>query len=134
MTPQQTDLLIATAVAMRARAYAPYSRYHVGAAVLGENGTVYPGCNVENASYGLCNCAERTAIFSMVADGCRRAVAVAVATENSGSPCGACRQVLVEFADDIPVLMVDAAGSVRPTTLYALLPDHFGAGQLPGGQ
>jgi cytidine deaminase len=133
MTPQQRTDLIETALAMRERAYAPYSRYRVGGAVLGRNGTIYPGCNVENASYGLCNCAERTAIFSMVADGCREALAVAVATENSGSPCGACRQVLVEFAGDIPVLLLDGAGTVRETTLYALLPDHFGPEHLPQG-
>ena len=83
---------------------------------------IVTGVNVENASYGLSNCAERTAVFKAVTDGYTEILAVAVCTENGGSPCGACRQVLVEFAGDIPVLLSDAAGEVRETTLYALLP------------
>lgn len=88
----------------RENAYAPYSNYKVGAAVLGADGQVYTGCNVENASYGLSICAERSAIFAMVNAGCTKALEIAVVTEDGGTPCGACRQVLFEFAEgDIEV-------------------------------
>lgn len=127
----QKQELLQSACEIRPLAYAPYSHYQVGAAILGANGRIYTGINVENASYGLCNCAERTAVFKMVADGCQQLLAVAVCTENGGSPCGACRQVLVEFAGDVPVLLTDAAGNSRETTLHALLPDHFGPEKLP---
>ena len=127
--------LAEVARAARARAYAPYSRYHVGAAVRADDGRVFSGCNVENASYGLSMCAERTAIFGAVAAGATQVKAVAVATEDGGTPCGACRQVLAEFAppDGSPlvVLLVDAAGRVRETTLAALLPDAFGLSPGP---
>lgn len=118
--------LIAAALAGRQRAYAPYSKYQVGAAVLTDAG-LFMGCNVENASYGLCNCAERTAIFSAVAAGATKVLAVAVATEDGGSPCGACRQVIAEFAsDDCPVLLLDNAGGVvYEGTLGDLLPRAF---------
>jgi cytidine deaminase len=124
------DALISTALSARGRAYAPYSRYHVGAAILTESGQITPGCNVENASYGLCNCAERTAIFTAACAGERTVVAVAVATEDGGTPCGACRQVLAEFSprDDTPlvVLLLDRAGTVvTETTLSELLPMAF---------
>jgi cytidine deaminase len=130
VTEAQKDSLITAACAVRANAYAPYSHYTVGAALLTDDGRLFTGVNVENASYGLTNCAERTAVFKMVSEGARRLVAVAVCTENGGSPCGACRQVLSEFADDIPVWLSDAHGNVRETTLYALLPDHFTPGHL----
>ena len=123
--------LVEAAMAVREQAYAPYSNYAVGAALLASNGNVYRGCNVENSSYGLTNCAERTATFSMVADGCQRIEAIAIATENSGSPCGACRQVLTEFAADIPVYLVDANGNISDHTLHELLPLHFGPERLP---
>jgi cytidine deaminase len=118
--------LVARALASRGRAYAPYSKYRVGAAVLTDAG-LFGGCNIENASYGLCNCAERTAIFSAVAAGATKVLAVAVATDDGGSPCGACRQVLAEFAgDDCPVLLLDGTGTiVHETTLGALLPCAF---------
>ena len=111
-------------------AYAPYSNYSVGAAILTENGQITPGCNVENASYGLCNCAERTAIFTAACAGQHTVVAVAVATEDGGTPCGACRQVLAEFSprDSTPlvVLLLDREGNVvTETTLDALLPMAF---------
>ncbi|MCA9932722.1 MAG: cytidine deaminase [Ardenticatenaceae bacterium] len=125
------DELISAACAARQFAYAPYSKYPVGAAVLGEDGRIYMGCNVENASYGLSNCAERTAVFNMVSAGVQRLLAVVVSTANAGSPCGACRQVLTEFAGDVPVWLVDGEGNGRQTTLYALLPDHFGPEHLP---
>lgn len=127
----QREALIQAACEIRGRAYAPYSRYAVGAAVLGEDGQIYSGVNVENASYPLGNCAERTAVFQMVTAGVQRLLAVAVCTSNGGSPCGACRQVLVEFAGDVPVYLCDESGHVRETTLHALLPDHFGPEHLP---
>lgn len=123
--------LIRAAVAVRRYAYVPYSGYAVGAAILGADGRIFTGVNVENASYGLTICAERTAVFNAVSQGCKQILAVAVATENGGSPCGACRQVLAEFAADIPVWLVDEAGHGRRTSLYTLLPDHFGPDDLP---
>lgn len=124
------DALIGTALAARQNAYAPYSKYQVGAAILTESGRITPGCNVENASYGLCNCAERTAIFTAACAGERTVFAVAVATEDGGTPCGACRQVLAEFSprDSTPlvVLLLDKDGTVViETTLAALLPMAF---------
>jgi cytidine deaminase len=130
ITAQQRADLLAAACAIRPQAYAPYSNYAVGAAILAGNSKTYTGVNVENASYGLANCAERTAIFKMVTDGCHEILAVAVCTENAGSPCGACRQVLVEFSADIPVYLLDTQGNVRDTTLHTLLPDHFGPEHL----
>ena len=126
ITHEQRAVLIEAAIAIRERAYAPYSNYAVGAALLMEDGTVVTGVNVENASYGLTICAERTAVTKAISEGHRKILAVAIATDNSGSPCGACRQVLTEFAGDVPVYLVDAAGNGRDTTLYTLLPDHFG--------
>jgi cytidine deaminase len=133
ITAETRDRLIAAACAARARAYAPYSHFAVGAAVLAENGCIFTGVNVENASYGLTVCAERNAVGTMVAEGARRILAVAVCTENGVTPCGACRQVLSEFVDhdgDAPVWIVDVQGKVRETTLVALLPDDFGPRHL----
>jgi cytidine deaminase len=130
ITKEQKEELIAAACAVRSHAYAPYSRYRVGAAILLDDGRIVTGVNVENASYGLSICAERTAVFKAVSEGAQEITAVAICTENGGSPCGACRQVLVEFAGDIPVLLCDALGQVQETTLYALLPNHFGPEHL----
>jgi cytidine deaminase len=130
ISDEQRAALIEAALAVRVKAYAPYSNYPVGAALLMEDGSIVTGVNVENASYGLSMCAERTAVFKAVTEGYRKILAVAVATDNAGSPCGACRQVLTEFAGDVPVYLVDAAGNGRDTTLYALLPDHFGPENL----
>jgi cytidine deaminase len=115
-----------------ARAYAPYSEFPVGAAVLGRTGKVYSGCNVENASFGLCNCAERTAIFSAVAAGERtiRAVAVYTPTPLPTAPCGACRQVINEFGPDALVICLCDGKSKIETKLSALLPAAFGPGDL----
>lgn len=124
------DELIKAACVAREQAYAPYSNYKVGAALLVEDGRIVTGCNVENVSYGLANCAERTAVFKAVSEGYRKIQAVVVCTENAGSPCGACRQVLVEFAGDVPMWLVDGDGNGRETTLYTLLPDHFGPEHL----
>ncbi len=130
ITNAQRDALISAALQAREQAYAPYSNYKVGAAILTPDGRVFTGVNVENASYGLTNCAERTAVYKAVSEGVREILAVVVATENAGSPCGACRQVLTEFAGDIPVWLCDTQGGMRATTLYALIPDHFGPEHL----
>lgn len=133
VTAETRDRLIAAACAARPNAYAPYSRFTVGAALLADDGRMYTGVNVENASYGLTVCAERNAVGAMVVEDGRRILAVAVCTENGVTPCGACRQVLSEFTDDevdVPVWIVDGQGSVRETTLSALLPDDFGTRHL----
>jgi cytidine deaminase len=131
ITEEQRDMLVKAACEIRKQAYAPYSRYQVGAAILCQDGQVVTGVNVENAVLGLGVCAERSAIFTSMAFGVRKILAVAVCTENGGSPCGACRQVLSEFAGDIPVWMSDSQGNVRETTLHTLLPDQFGPDFLP---
>jgi cytidine deaminase len=130
ISDEQRDSLIQAAVEVRKKAYAPYSNYQVGAAILVADGRIFTGVNVENASYGLTICAERTAVYKAISEGYQKILAVAVATENAGSPCGACRQVLAEFATDVPVWLVDAEGDGRETTLYTLLPDHFGPEHL----
>ena len=109
-------------------AYVPYSHYPVGAATLWGSGRIVPGCNVENASYGLTICAERNSIFHAAAHGERdlKAVAIAVPTEAFPSPCGACRQVLREFAQDCMVILVNGKGQTKTTSLKALLPESFG--------
>jgi cytidine deaminase len=117
--------LIDASMDVRQRAYAPYSKYHVGAALLGANGKIHTGCNVENASYGLTICAERGAIMAAVGSGTRDFRAIAVATDNGGSPCGACRQVLAEFGLDLIVYLVDKNGNAIDTTLRDLLPLAF---------
>ncbi len=124
----RSDVLVAAARAVRRRAHAPYSRFRVGAAVADESGRIHAGCNVENASYGLTVCAERNAIAVAVAAGARRVVAVAVASGSRppASPCGACRQVLAEFADpSAPVLIAGPRGAPVETTVGALLPVSF---------
>ena len=130
ITNEQRAALIEAAIEVRERSYAPYSNYQVGAALLMEDGTIVTGVNVENSSYGLTICAERTAVGKAIAAGYRKILAVAVATDNAGAPCGACRQVLTEFAGDVPIYLVDEAGNGRDTTLYTLLPDHFGPEHL----
>lgn len=125
--------LVARALRARARAYAPYSRYAVGAALLAESGAIYDGVNVENAAYPAGICAERTAVFKAVSDGERKFTALAVTTENGGPPCGACRQVLSEFGLGTLVLIADREGKiVRRTTVGELLPHSFGASDLKG--
>lgn len=119
--------LLAAAVEARKRAYAPYSGFAVGAALLGKSGRTYPGCNVENASYGATICAERTALASAVAAGEREFLAIAVVADTPGpcTPCGICRQVLAEFGD-IPVLMANLRGAREIRTVGELLPASFG--------
>ncbi len=130
------DRLLARARDVRERAYAPYSNYRVGAAVLTPLGKIYTGCNVENASYGLTVCAERNAIFKAISEGEREFVAVAVVTANGGSPCGACRQVLYEFMDPAApvVLSDDDLSQVQSMTVGELLPNGFTPRKLREGQ
>jgi cytidine deaminase len=133
LPPDLRDRLVAAACKVRQRAYAPYSQFSVGAAILSEDGRIFTGVNIENASYGLTVCAERTAVGTMVSEGGQRIRALAVCTENGVTPCGACRQVLNEFVaqdDDVPVWMVDGQGNIRETTLCALIPDSFGPQHL----
>lgn len=122
-------LLLAAAEISRENAYAPYSHYTVGAAVLGGKGRMYAGCNVENASYGLSICAERAAVFAAIGAGERQIRALAVVSEGQqpAMPCGACRQVLQEFAAaaDIPVVVATTEGAQQSTTLEHLLPEPF---------
>ena len=127
--------LVAAALAARERAYAPYSDYKVGAVIVTEAGEVFTGANVENASYGLSVCAERTAIMRMVLDGGSRPRAVYVATGSSppASPCGSCRQVLLEFCDDpaaCRVVAVNAEGERCEWTVAELIPAGFTGRQL----
>lgn len=124
-----SSLLLAAAELARERAYAPYSRYFVGAAALSVRGRMYAGCNVENASYGLSICAERTAIFTAISAGERTIQALAVVTEAAepGMPCGACRQVIQEFAasPDMPIVLANTAGRQVELTLRELFPRPF---------
>lgn len=124
--------LLAAARAVRARAYAPYSDYPVGAALRTAEGDVFSGCNVENASFGLTVCAERNAVFAAVAAGQRRVVELVIVTPSAAGPCGACRQVLAEFAGpDLPIhLAGPEGGELRTVTLGELLPGSFGPGDL----
>ncbi len=118
--------LIAAARDARARAYAPYSRYLVGAALRTADGRVFTGANVENASYGLTVCAERVAVQAAVAAGVRDLLELAVATEDGAAPCGACRQVLGEFARDLPIHLAAKDGPPVTVRLAELLPRAFG--------
>jgi cytidine deaminase len=122
------------AMARRAgrKAYAPYSKFRVGAALLAGDGRVFTGCNVENASYGLSQCAERNAVARAVAEGCRdfRAIAVASDRPEPASPCGACRQVLAEFNRRMKVITAGRKGGVSATRLDRLLPSAFGPEDL----
>ncbi len=112
-------------------AYAPYSNYTVGAALLSTSGRIYEGANVENAVYPLSLCAERVAVFKAVSEGEREFSAIAVVTHDGGSPCGSCRQVLAEFGLDTIVVIADEAGQVRQeTTVAGLLPNAFGPSNL----
>jgi cytidine deaminase len=133
--PAADAALEAAARDAQRRAYAPYSKFRVGAAVR-MAGEVFEGANVENASYGLAMCAERTAVFAAVLAGAHRLEAVVVCTDASppSSPCGACRQVLLEFAPDpaaVTVTAINARGDRRSWTLAELIPDGFSGKELP---
>ena len=126
MIEQELQKLIQVAIEMRKQSYSPYSNFAVGAAVLSNDGYIYGGCNIENASYGLTNCAERTAIFNAVSDGKRNisAIAIVADTDRPCSPCGACRQVIGEFK--IPcIIMANLKGEYKMVTLEELLPFSF---------
>jgi len=128
MAPEIKERLIKAALAARDFAYVPYSQYRVGAAVLTKAGKIYSGCNIENASFGLTNCAERTAVFKAVSEGEREfaGLAVAVYGNKPASPCGACRQVLREFfADSTEIILVNSDGKGTVTTIVQLLPGAF---------
>lgn len=127
MTDSQRGALVRKALQARGRAYAPYSNFHVGAALQTANGTVFTGCNVENTSYGLCICAERTAICKAVSEGHQSFEAIAVAATPFATPCGACRQFLVEFGKQIEVICVDAdhPAKTRTWTIEQLIPENF---------
>ncbi len=130
MTDQE---LVAQAILARRNAYAPYSRFAVGAALVTRTGKIYHGCNVENAVYSLGLCAERVAVFKAVSDGEAEFEVVAVATETGATPCGACRQVLREFGGrngDLRVLVARLDGSFQAFTIAELLPEAFTSDQL----
>lgn len=130
--PAQLRKLKAAAKAAASRAYAPYSKFQVGAAILMESGKIFSGCNVENASYGLCNCAERTAIFTAVAAKERKlkCVVVYTPTQEATAPCGACRQVIFEFGPKARVISFCASGDQIDARITALLPAAFGPANL----
>lgn len=118
--------LVEVAKKARLASYSPYSKFKVGAAVLTKSGKIYSGCNIENASYGLTNCAERTAIFKAVSDGERELTALAVVADTEGpvSPCGACRQVIAEFKIDT-IIMANLHNDIKTVTWQELLPYSF---------
>lgn len=131
LSQEEIQQLIEYAKIGQKNAYAPYSHFKVGAAVLGENGKIYTGCNIENSSFGLTNCAERTAIFKMVSDGCQSFTALAVVgseTAGESGPCGACRQVISEFCRDMnttPIIIAGTSGDYFIETAIALYPRPF---------
>jgi len=136
LNAELAESLLNYARAAQEQAYAPYSRYPVGAAVLTEDGSVFTGANIENASYGLTMCAERVALFKAVSEGHRRLAAIAVVgpQEHVSPPCGSCRQVLAEFAPELPVILptADPKQHFEVVLLTELLPRAFGPGQLSG--
>lgn len=128
------DELVKIALKAREKAYVPYSHFKVGAALETKDGRIYEGCNIENASYGLTNCAERTAFFAALADGCCPGdfvkLAVVGQTEDVISPCGACRQVISELAADCEIVLANLEGKMLKTNIQNLLPGAFGAKDL----
>ncbi|MGB3160176.1 MAG: cytidine deaminase [Carnobacterium sp.] len=120
--------LVKEATEMLNNAYVPYSKFPVGASLVTDDGTIYSGCNIENASYGLSNCAERTTIFKAVSEGKKSFKKLVITGKTAGpiSPCGACRQVMVEFCEpDMPVLLTNINGDKYETTVKELLPGAF---------
>ena len=133
MTELETQKLMDCAIKARENAYSPYSHFAVGAALLCEDGTLYEGCNIENASYGLTNCAERTAIFKAVSEGHIKFKALAVVADTEGpcAPCGACRQVMAEFKIPL-IIMGNLMGNIKIVTIEELLPFSFSESELIG--
>jgi cytidine deaminase len=121
------DPLIESALRARDNAYAPYSKFRVGAALEDEHGRIHTGCNVENATYGLTMCAERTAIFKAISEGVRwfRRIAVVADTDKLTPPCGACRQLLWEFCGDVEIVLANLKGATRTMRMKELLPSPF---------
>jgi cytidine deaminase len=127
-----SDALIAAALAVRENAFAPFSRFQVGAAIEDADGRIHTGCNVENATYGLTVCAERVAVFKAISEGARRfrRIAVAADTEALTPPCGACRQILWEFCGDIEIVLANPRGKTETWRLKDLFPRPFDASYL----
>ncbi|MFH1131318.1 MAG: cytidine deaminase [Pseudomonadota bacterium] len=127
ITQSQWDELAQKALIARRKAYAPYSRFKVGAALLLDNEEIVCGSNVENASYGLCMCAERNAVATAISQGKNKFVALAIASGKAdpAPPCGMCRQVLVEFCTDLEIMLLNSTGTKKRTTLSKLLPHPF---------
>ena len=133
MKEKDIQKLIDRAIVARDKTYSPYSHFGVGAALLCEDGTIYEGCNIENASYGLTNCAERTAIFKAVSEGQTKFKALAVVADTEGpcAPCGACRQVMAEFKIPL-IIMGNLMGNVKIVSMEELLPFSFSESELIG--
>ncbi|NMC12901.1 MAG: cytidine deaminase [Chloroflexi bacterium] len=132
MTDEEKEKLIQIALQVRSHAYAPYSQYQVGAALLASSGKIYDGVNVENAAFPVTICAERVAVFKAISEGEREFTAIAVATANGGMPCGSCRQVLAEFGLETLVIIADGEGNIlHESTVGDLLPGAFRSGDLP---
>ena len=135
MEKSEIRTLIRAAFEGQGFAYAPYSRFHVGAALRAKDGRVFKGCNIENAGYTATNCAERTALFKAISEGAQAFTAIAIASNGSMPyPCGACRQALNEFAPELRVLTIAGDGCTDATTLRALLPHGFGPKDLSDGE
>ena len=129
---EEFEKLIKEAEKARKRAYTPYSKFQVGAAVLSADGKIFTGCNIENASFGLAICAERVAIFKAISEGSIKFEAIAVIgdTDNPCSPCGACRKVISEFGEDILLIMANLKGDVKIKKIKELIPEAFGKNDL----
>jgi len=131
LAKEERERIIKSAMRVRHFAYAPYSQYQVGAALLTRSGRIFTGVNVENAAYPAGICAERTAIFKAVTAGEKDYIAIAVVTENGGTPCGSCRQVMAEFSLEMTVIVLDKTGKIiLDTTVADLLPGAFGPNDL----
>ena len=133
MTEQEIQKLIDRAIVAREKTYSPYSHFGVGAVLVCEDGSIYEGCNIENASYGLTNCAERTAIFKAVSEGHTKFKALAVVADTEGpcAPCGACRQVMAEFKIPL-IIMGNLMGNIKIVTIEELLPFSFSECDVTG--
>ncbi|MBZ5577538.1 MAG: cytidine deaminase [Acidobacteriia bacterium] len=127
-----TDPLLVAALGARENAFAPFSKFKVGAAIEGLDGRIHTGCNVENATYGLTMCAERVAVYKAVSEGARRfkRVAVAAESDNLTPPCGACRQILWEFCGDVEIVLVNPRGKIETFRLKDLFPRPFDVSYL----
>jgi cytidine deaminase len=132
---EKYEKLIKEAERAKKKAYTPYSKFKVGAAVLCTDGKIFTGCNIENASFGLTVCAERVAIFKAISEGSTKFEAIAVIgdTDKPCSPCGACRQVMSEFCEDAPLIMANSKGDVKIKKVKELLPEAFGKNDLLSG-